>query len=303
MKKRKNLEPLFASTKALGLLGIIISFYFSSLSYAVSTAEKSTMDKAREFYGNGELDRALTEYEKIPQKSDFWIEAIEEKAWIYLRKNQTDKTLALTTTLSSELLAPQVGPEVYYLKALTDYRLCHIKGVFQDFELFKKRMKSRSDALKKLSQGQFDPELFSKVMGVIQKYQNKISDIKADHFGLNMHKLPRYFYRDNEFLSAAKSEMKGLMIERMKLLADDDDKEISQTLKKLQLLEAQLIQQVHAYQKEMEKKRKATFAGKKDDDQLIFALPGQDDPWLDELDKIEAATSDCPIDPLKESRL
>lgn len=261
------------------------------------------MDKARDFYGKNDLDAALGEYQKIPQNSDYWIEATEEKAWIFLRKNQTDKAVALTTTLTSELLSTQVGPEVYYLKALTNYRLCNIKGIFQDFELFKKRMKVRSESLKNIAQGKMDPELLTKVMGTIQKYQGDPSQLKADHFGLNMKKLPRAFYRDADLLNAAKGQFKGLIVERMKLLAEDDDREISQTLKKMILLESQVVQQVHAYRSELEKKRKASFSKSKSSDELVFSLHDDDDPWLDELDKIEAATTDCPIDPLKGSSL
>ena len=89
---------------------------FSCSSFAIVSKEKSLMDQARTSYQNGNLDAALNTYQKIPQNSDYWVESLEERAWTHLRKGDNNQALSLITTLTSDLLAPQIGPEPYFLK-------------------------------------------------------------------------------------------------------------------------------------------------------------------------------------------
>ena len=67
---------------------------------------------------------------------------------------------------------------------------------------------------------------------------------------------------------------------------------------KMLLLESQVVQQVFAYNKEMAEKRKAEFKNR-DKNTLVFPYKPSTDIWIDELDNFEAATTECPVDPLK----
>src|SRR5262245_11861275 len=42
-------------------------------------------------YQNGKFKEAIASYEKVNKNSDYWMEALEEKAWAHLRLNEKDK--------------------------------------------------------------------------------------------------------------------------------------------------------------------------------------------------------------------
>jgi tetratricopeptide (TPR) repeat protein len=260
--------------------------------------EKKLMEEARLAFENGKYERALELYTKIPQNSDFWIDAMEERAWAHLQMNDNSKALALATTLTSEFLAPQVGPEPYFLRTLIDYRLCNIPGIFQDFKLFKKRFKHRSEEIEKLKTTSSNIAS-GKILQTLLSKGNSRSQFKADDFGTNIQFMPRYFYRDRTILASLESRNETRLNQRLSQLAEEDSTEIKNTLQKMQLLESQVVQQVFAYNKQMQAKRKVDF-NKNDKNTLVFPVSAdENENWVDEIDKLEAATADCPVDPIK----
>ncbi len=281
------------------LPGLITSFLISSPLMAVNMSEKSTMESARIAFEKGQLDQAINFYEKIPQSSDYWMEALEERAWTAVRKGDHNKALALVTTLTSDLLAPQIGPEPYFLKALLNYKLCHIVGVMEDFQLFKTRYQSREVELEKLVSQDSSSPVTSKALNVLKQKKSQITDIKADDFGADIKNLPRYFYRDTKIISAVESGNESDFKKRLSGLASLDLKEIKGVLQKMQVLETQVVQQVFAYNKEMQKKKSTDFSKKVDKNALVFPYSSSNEIWLDEIDSFDAATAECPLDPFK----
>lgn len=274
---------------------------FSCSSFAIVSKEKSLMDQARTSYQNGNLDAALNTYQKIPQNSDYWVESLEERAWTHLRKGDNNQALSLITTLTSDLLAPQIGPEPYFLKGLIDYRLCNIKGIFQDFELFKKRYKDRGKEIEKLK-SQNSNLGTKKALDVLKLKKTSLASLSADDFGPEIQYLPRLFYRDRTVKAAIGTGNDQRVLQRLGQLAEDENKEIEMVLQKMHLLESQVVQQVFAYNKEMHNKKEAQFSIK-DKNSLVFPYKPNSDIWLDEIENFEAATTACPVDPLKGASL
>lgn len=275
-----------------------LSIVAQSLVFAANPAEKKLMDDARSAYQGEKLQQALELYEKIPQNSDYWVEALEERSWTHLRKNDTAKALSLITTLTSDLLAPQVGPEPYFLKTLIDYRLCNIKGIFEDFELFRKRYKLRNEEMNNLRDNRANMGT-NKALEILKAKKEKLAELKADDFGSEMQYLPRFFYRDPTIIAAAQTESDKRILMRLSQLAEVESKEIDLILQKMHLLESQVVQQVFAYNKQMHEKSQAEFAAIDTKNNLVFPYQNQNEIWLDEIDSFEAATSECPVDPLK----
>ncbi len=60
---------------------------------------------ARVLYQKTDVDGAIEHYNAIPKSSDFWLEALEERAWAHLRKNEYDKAVSDITTLLSPAFA------------------------------------------------------------------------------------------------------------------------------------------------------------------------------------------------------
>lgn len=277
---------------------LLILISTTSLSWAVNITDKETMDKARAAFENGQLNESINLYEKIPQSSDFWVEALEEKSWAHLRKNDPSKALAHVTTLTSDLLAPQIGPEPYFLKALINYKLCHIQGILEDFQFFKTRYKEREGEIKKLTtDGTSDSG--KKALSVLKSKKESLSTIKADDFGIQIQYLPRYFYRDKTILFSIQTSNEDLYKVRLAQLAKEEVKEVEDILQKMHLLESQVVQQVFAYNKEMQKKKDAQFSKTAGKNELVFPYNGDSDIWIDEIDSFEAATAECPVDPFK----
>ena len=268
------------------------------LSFAVNTAEKSLMDEARQAYENNKLERALELYQKVPQTSDFWLEALEEKAWTYVRKNNVNEALSTITTVTSDLLAPQIGPEPYLLKAMINYKLCNIQGVLEDFSFFKTRFKVRSEEVEKLANTSTNKAL-DKALSVLKANKSNLGTLKADNFGSDIQFLPRYFYRDREVIASTVAGNEPAIINRLAHLAKEENKEIESILQKMHLLESQIVQQVFAYNKEMQNKKTANYASNSKKNTLVFPFNSKNDIWLDEIDSFEAATSECPVDPFK----
>lgn len=280
------------------IISIFSLFLHNQILFAVNSNEKTLIENARIAFENLKLDLAISYYDKIPQSSDFWIESLEEKAWSYLRKNDHNKALSVVTTLTSDLLAPQTGPEPYFLKALLNYKLCHIVGVMEDFQLFKSRFQSRENELS-LINSKSRPSSLLKAYTILKQKKSQWGELKADDFGANIQSLPRYFYRDKKIISAIQGESETDFFNRMIELAQIDIKEIKDILQKMQILETQVVQQVFAYNKEMQKKRSTEFSNKPDKNTLVFPYTSNDEIWIDEIVSIEAATAECPIDPFK----
>lgn len=256
------------------------------------------IDEARLAYEKGKVDQAIALYNKIPQTSDFWLEALEEKTWSFLRKDQANEALATITTVTSDLLAPQIGPEPYLLKAMINYKLCNIKGVLEDFSFFKTRFKERSAEIEKLADTQTNLSL-TKALTVLKNKKDQLNQIKADDFGQDIKFLPRYFYRDKEIQNAVSTENESAIIIRLSQLAKEETKEIEVILQKMHLLESQVVQQVFAHNKQMQKKKAEYTSSNSKRNTLVFPYTSSNDIWLDEIDSFEAATSECPVDPFK----
>jgi len=317
--------------QSTALIIFILFNVIGYLSFAINSNEKALLDEARQAFENNKLDRAIELYQKIPQSSDFWLEALEEKAWTFLRKNDVNNALSTVTTLTSDLLAPQIGPEPYLLKAIINYKLCNIKAVLDDFAFFKKRFQSRSEEIEKLANLSHSNTLLpvpsnnttpkissltkiltneasassvqtilSKAVAQLNKHKTKLSELKADDFGADIQFLPRYFYRDRQIIASVTSGSDTSTVSRIIQLAQDEKNEIESVLQKMQLLESQIVQQVFAYNKEMQQKRKAKYNNAPAANSLVFPYDSSNDIWIDEIDSFEAATSECPVDPFKE---
>ena len=95
-------------------------------------------------------DEAISYYEKIPRKSDYWLIAHEEIGWTYLLKNQPNRTLGYTQTLMHPVLMNQVGPEPSYLHALASIQVCDYLEAIRTLRNFKVRFTSKIKALREL---------------------------------------------------------------------------------------------------------------------------------------------------------
>lgn len=238
----------------------------------------ATINEARQLYGKGKLEDALKVYSKIPKTSEFWVEAAEEKAWAHVRLNQFDKALAELKSVLNPVFLPFVGPEAIMLAAFIDLKTCNYKGVFEKIALYKKEMLPRVEALEAIrSQTKSD---------VVTRWTEKMKtgSVTAAEVGSDITKLPRFFYRDKRAATDAR---------RASLLAKKDLEDISKNLKKMKIIEIEVVQRSFAFDQSLTDK-KLKFGKVDKNNQMTF--PDELDSrevWLDEIGNYEVKTQVC----------
>lgn len=278
-------------------------------------ADKTLMEKARKVYAKGQYDEARALYDQVAKDSAYWLQAVEEKAWTYFRQNQMDASLGQTKTLLAPQFAGYVGSEAYFLQSLANLKTCNYKEVFETNKLFKEKQKPRLAEIQNLSKTGMNDSM-AKIMVTAETFPMSFSEV-----GETANHLPQLFYKDIEFqrqlmrvkltekaLAILKAEGKseGLQASfektkataqanlqnRMKQLAALETNDNFKIVQKLNLVEVEAIQRLHA-DVEMDKAlfKKGDF-NETNSDQLVFVDDGR--PWIDELDKYQVRTKACP---------
>ncbi len=99
--------------------------------------EYCLIHKARALFKAKRLEEALDVYDTLPKGSYLWPTTLVEKAWIFYKKGDYNRTLGLLATYKSPLLQSYFIPEVEVLNALVYFRLCLWDDSFtivQDYE-------------------------------------------------------------------------------------------------------------------------------------------------------------------------
>ncbi|MDG0817515.1 hypothetical protein [Bdellovibrio svalbardensis] len=282
----------------------------------VDCSTKEKLQTARKLFAKKQFDQSLELYNQIPKGTDYWFQAVEEKGWNYFRQNDSEKALAQSKTLLSPQFSEVVGTEAYFLQSLTQLKICDYKGIFATHEMFKEKQKGRVVDVQKLASTGMN-EAFAKVVAKADLFPLVAKDL-GDSF---LH-LPVLYYKDLELqgqllkfkvsqkaLEVLKAEDGGMlklqatldkmnqdsfkkMKARLATLAEDETKENSKIVQKLNLIEVEAIQRIHtdlSLSKDLYSKGKFKDT---QEDQLVFMDDGR--PWIDELDKFEVSAKACP---------
>ncbi|HRO68060.1 MAG TPA: hypothetical protein PL182_10885 [Pseudobdellovibrionaceae bacterium] len=285
--------------------------------------ERQLMIRARSAYKAGKLDEAIKLYNQVPKGSDSWLEAVEEKGWAYLLKNDTEKALAQTKTLLAPTFLPVVGSEPFLLQTLSQLKICDYKEILETNKSFKESQRARLVAVQDLADKGTSDSL-AKAISKVDQFPIAFAEI-----GEESKTLPRLFHRDREaqklilrmkmaeagvpvlkqalangtkFRSLASKSIARLeanaasarkaLPARMKNLAQAEVNDSFRVIQKLNLIEVETIQRVHTDQQldqDSYSKGKFAVAGA---DQLVF--PDDGHPWIDELDKYQVQVNACP---------
>lgn len=241
-----------------------------------------TMTAARLLFQNGFLDAASKYYEKVPKSSDYWFDAQEEMAWAQVRKGEPQNAIAITKTLVAPAFQSQVGPEPYFLRALSQLKVCDYPAVVETLNVYRQRFKPRAGELAKLAETANTPAV-ARLVERMKKGGTKLTDL-----GTDAALLPRFVTRDSALVQNVQTE-KALENEaklagelyarsltggtaqvgfqarlegfkkavdtrtqaarsatygRVKALAQEETEEIGAMLQKLHIVEAELLQQI-----------------------------------------------------------
>ncbi|MCB9027078.1 MAG: hypothetical protein H6625_12210 [Bdellovibrionaceae bacterium] len=252
----------------------------------------------RAYYQLGKMAEALTQYNLVEKSSDFWPEAVEEKAWAYVVMKKEDKALAQLETLMTPIFDQVIGPEPYFLKALIHLRICDYYGVLKTTEHFKKRYITRIQKLQDLV----------KVKGLTPETKVLIEmatkgQLNLDFITKNLVSFPYMFHRDVNLQgyfdklpkvkdqAKVASNMANRIAIRLKFLAKRNLKEIEKNLNLIHVIEAEVIQRVHiAGHPDKKYRNELSFKGSQ---WMSFPI-SNDEIWVDEIDKFHVQVKSCP---------
>ena len=243
------------------------------------------MTLARAQYQAGQLEAAQATYASIDKSSDRWAQAVEERAHAKAKAGDYNKAIADLTTLMSPVFVKSIGPEPNFIKALTYYRLCQYSKVIETLEKFKTNIKPKATFLMSVANGEANGKISEAARLLNEKGLKTVSYIKLAP------ELPNNFHLDFKAQALLKNPGEALY-RRVAQMANQDLEEISKVTRKLHLVEAQLMQQLHIAEKGSDDGRKKIGKFKSESGQLIFPYNGE--VWLDEVDQYQVTSESCP---------
>ena len=281
-------------------------------------SNKEKLEKARELFAKKQFDASLALYNQIPKGTDYWFQAVEEKGWSYYRQNDSEKAIAQSKTLLSPQFAEVVNPESYFLQSLSQLKICDYKGIFATNQMFKEKQRARIIDVQNLTKTGMN-NAFSNVIA-----KTNLLPLQAKDLGDSFLHLPILYYKDMtlqsellrykvtqkalEILKSENSTMVKLqgslermnqdamskLKARMAMLAQQETEDTKKIVQKLNLVEVEAIQRMHADMALNDAAYKKGKFKETNDDQLVFMDDGR--PWIDELDKFEVSAKACPQD-------
>lgn len=258
------------------------------------TEEQKTMQSARVAFEKKDFATAMKLYETIPATSDYWTEALEERAWSHVHLMEHDKALGLVKTLTAPPVKYEIGSEPYLLSSLVQLRLCNYNEIFKVMKRFKEDVKPRFEAMQALSKSGTS-DAANRAIGRMQTLPAGERFTRAAAGG-DVASLPRLFYRDAAIQSRlsqpATEDQVADVSARMKALAKRDVSDIEGVLRKMHLIEVEATQRMYSHLNLADKKKSAAPISR-DANTLVFP-DDEDDVWLDEVDAYHVDAKGCP---------
>lgn len=171
--------------------------------------ELLNLTAARLLFQNGYFDAAIKYYSKVGKASDYWLDAQEEMAWSYIRKGEPQNSLAITQTLVNPIFKNQVGAETYFVRALSQLKICDYAGVLKSLDDFKNQFKDRTAMMKSLSENPSSESVIHAIDKIKKTAKLNSINLQMTDFGTDANRLPRYTARDRKLsqLALAQSEL------------------------------------------------------------------------------------------------
>ncbi|WP_413287510.1 tetratricopeptide repeat protein [Bdellovibrio sp. HCB337] len=289
-------------------------------SYPPVSKDLMQITAARLLFQNGYFDASIKYYEKVAKDSDYWTESQEEIGWAYIRKGEPNNAMAVSRSLVTSALNNQVSPEAFFVNSLSQLKVCDYSGVTETLQAFPKRFKERTKALEAMSK---EPATDDVNNGIALLKSKKI---EVQDLGKTAKNLPRRFAHDERLFQFAQAQKhledeaavaeklyaKSLALTglqgsfeklkqntlqrsqmaktaaygRVKELAKTEVEETKEILRKLHIVEAELIQQVSIADKIAKNAKgndsKKGVTGYKGVAETV-SFPADDEVWFDEL--------------------
>lgn len=113
-------------------------------------AELARLSMARTFYSTGEYDKSIDYYSQVPQRSEYWLEALFESSWAYFQTDQYNRALGNLHSLNSPFFNDEYYPEAPILQAVIFFYNCRFDEVrlaLEEFQYIYEPLREELDQL------------------------------------------------------------------------------------------------------------------------------------------------------------
>lgn len=269
----------------------------------------------RILFQNSYYDSAIKQYEKVSKASNYWTQAQEEIGWSYIRKGQPNNAVAIGQSLIHPGLKNMVGSESFFMMSLAQLKICDYPAVISTLSSYSKNFKIKNAALKKLTTSTEDQnvEAFFNSKNKAQKNvqfnmlpvaitaDRKLNGMIDRQIALeNESEIAEALYAKSLALTGLQGHFETLKkntlarfhaakaesTSRIKFLANSELGNIKDSLDKLHIVEAEVIQQISvadqiAGRAKDDGKVKVGVTGSKSTEAVNFAL--EKEVWFDEI--------------------
>jgi tetratricopeptide (TPR) repeat protein len=158
--------------------------YFSEIEKALAAktadAEKklyrlALLGKARAFFSQGDFQKSIEYYEKVPRFSDDWYDSMFESGWAYFQDAKFGRALGMVHSIQSPYFDDRYRAESFVLKSTVYFQMCQFDRARKALESFFKIYEPMSDQLKPWFEGeQSDAEMVELIVKGDQRFPREI---------------------------------------------------------------------------------------------------------------------------------
>lgn len=113
---------------------------------------------ARIYYSTKHFESAMEAWGKVPQSSEYYLDALFEESWAYFQVDQLDRALGNIHTINSPYFEESAYPESIILKAVIYFGMCMFEDAQHTVEVFREKyepiQKELQTAIQKLKDNQ-----------------------------------------------------------------------------------------------------------------------------------------------------
>jgi tetratricopeptide (TPR) repeat protein len=133
------------------------------------------LGKARAYFSQGDFQKSIEYYEKVPRFSDDWYDSMFESGWAYFQNAKFGRALGMVHSIQSPYFDDRYRAESFVLKSTVYFQMCHFDRARKSLESFFKIYEPMGDQMKPWLEGeQSDAEMVDLIVRGDPKFPGEI---------------------------------------------------------------------------------------------------------------------------------
>lgn len=253
-----------------------------SITSMAQANDLKTLESARRQYNKGNFQKSVEIYDQISKGSDYYLDALEEKAQAYGQQGKYAEALSELKSAMAPQFQGLTSSKVYLTSVITQLKTCDYEGVLTGTEKFKKEFRERIAHLKEIANSETS-KLRNQAVQTIGKM-----GLNFNSLGSQIRSLPRNLVKDKIALKYSKNPIR--LDRRMRQLAKSELSEINIVIEKLRIAEVEVQHRLNILEESGRRSKQGGYANSTD--YLIF--PESEEVWIDEIGNFQGQIEKCP---------